>query len=314
MLGKYLERGYPLRWAVVGSGFWINPKSQPRGPEGCTTSFGLWGQRYPEPAELKAFLKQHELKLIIGLRHGFPALREDGGQYDEAVHGPSTKVALERGYLLTDEAGKPRVFNVHFPTSPVYLLDPHNEQAMRWFVEQAARWEADGYKEDFMFDAGKSRYIDDYKINPIDMALAESGAMVMVRCAAYSTPGSILRINDTDINHSRADQDRIPINSLAYAASGQPNVYPDIVGGRPIGGWSDAKRNYLTRMAMLSAVLPAMSFGNAPWMMQSDVHERAALKAAKWHAARRCRATKQAIRTRSRRCRSRTRTTRRRTI
>ncbi|QNN25209.1 hypothetical protein HED60_23990 [Planctomycetales bacterium ZRK34] len=285
MLSEYVKRGYPLRWAVVGSGFWINPKSQPRGPEGCTTSFALWGQRYPEPDALKAFLKQHDLKLIIGLRHGFPALREDGGQYDPAVHGPSTKVALERGYVLTDATGKPRTFNVHFPKSPVYLLGPDNPQAVNWFAEQAARWGADGYKEDFMFDAGKSHYIDDYKINPIDTALARDGAMVMVRCAAYSTPGSILRINDTDIRHSRADQDRIAINSLAYAASGQPNVYPDIVGGRPISGWNDAKRNYLTRMAVLSAVLPAMSFGNAPWSMQSEAHEQATLKAAKWHAA-----------------------------
>jgi len=286
MLGEYLQREYPLRWVVVGSGFWKNPRRNPSGPEGLTTSFGIWGQRYPDPDGMKALLKENDLKLIMGLRHGFKALPEHGGNHDDAVHGTFTRHALEQDYLLRDAEGELRTFNVHFPrgNSPVYLLDPDNEAGVEWFADQAELWGADGFKEDFMFDAGRSSYYDDYKLNPILEALERRGLMVMVRGAAYSVPGSILRINDTDIRHSRSDQDRVPINLLSFAASGQSNVYPDIIGGRPIGNWGDGQRRYLVRMAMMSAVTPAMSFGNPPWRMESELHERAALKSAQWHA------------------------------
>ncbi len=286
MLEGYLERGYPLRWAVVGSGFWKNPRRQPQGPEGLTTSFEIWGQRYPDPDEMKKFLREKNLRLIMGIRHGFKALPEHGGRHNDAVHGEFTRYALERNYFLRDCEGNPRTFLVHFPrdNSPVYLLDPDNQEGIEWFADQAQKWGADGFKEDFMFDAGQSNYFDDYKLNPILEALERRGLLVMVRGAAYSVPGSILRINDTDISHSREDQDRIPINMLAYAASGQANVYPDIIGGRPISRWGDRQRRYLARMAMLSAVSPSMSFGNPPWRMQSELHERAALKSAQWHA------------------------------
>ncbi len=286
MLQEYLQRDYPLRWVVVGSGFWKNPRRQPTGPEGLTTSFGIWGQRYPDPDAMKALLKEHNLKLIMGLRHGFKALPEHGGNHDDAVHGTFTRHALEQGYFLVDDEGNPRTFIVHFPRdqSPVYLLDPDNEAAVEWFADQAQKWGADGFKEDFMFDAGRNNYFDDTKHNGMLEALGRRGLMVMVRGAAYSVPGSILRLNDTDIKHSPRDQDRVPINLLSYAASGQSNVYPDIIGGRPIANWNDKQRRYLVRMAMMSAVTPAMSFGNPPWRMNSELHEMAALKAARWHA------------------------------
>jgi hypothetical protein len=286
MLKGYLERGYPLRWAVVGSGFWKNPRREPQGPEGLTTSFGLWGQRYPDPDGMKRFLKKNNLRLIMGLRHGFKALPEHGGRHDDAVHGPFTRHGLANHYFLRDAEGRPRTFQVDFPrgNSPVYLLDPDHREAVEWYADQARLWGADGFKEDFMFYAERNDYYDDYKHNPLLEALDRRGLMVMVRCAAYSVPGSILRINDTDITHAREDQDRIPINLLAYAASGQSNVYPDIIGGRPIRNWGDKERRYLARMAMLSAVTPSMSFGNPPWRMNSALHERAALKAAQWHA------------------------------
>ena len=286
MLTGYLEHGYPLRWAVVGSGFWMNPSRRPQGPEGLTTSFGIWGQRYPDPDEMKSFLRENNLRLIMGLRHGFKALPEHGGRHDDEVHGPFTRYALENNYLVRDAEGNPRTFRAHFPrgNSPIYLLDPDNKEGIEWFADQAQIWGADGFKEDFMFYAERNDYYDDYKLNPILEALDQRGLMVMVRGAAYSVPGSILRINDTDISHRREDQDRIPINLLAFAASGQANVYPDIIGGRPIRNWGDPQRRYLTRMAMLSAVTPSMSFGNPPWRMQCELHERAALKSAQWHA------------------------------
>ena len=286
ILEGYLERGYPLRWAVVGSGFWKNSRRQPQGPEGLTTSFGIWGQRYPDPDGMKAFLKENNLRLIMGLRHGFKALPEHGGNHDDEVHGPFTRHGLENNYFLLDAEGNPRTFQVHFPrgNSPVYLLDPDKPEAIEWFTDQAQLWGADGFKEDFMFYAERNDYYDDTKHNPMLEALDRRGLLVMVRGAAYSVPGSILRINDIDISHNRRDQDRIPINLLSFAASGQGNVYPDIIAGRPIRNWGDAQRRYLARKAMLSAVTPSMSFGNPPWRMGSELHERAALKAAQWHA------------------------------
>lgn len=279
-----LERGYPLRWVVCGSGFWKNPRSKPIGPEGATTSFGLWGQRYPDPDSFKRFCRDRNLQLILGLRHGFPALGEHGGNYDEAIHGSFSRRGLQAGYFLSHEDGSPRTFRVHFPRAvPVYLLNPHHPNAVDWFVRNAELWGADGFKEDFMFVAERNDYFDDYKHNPMLERLSASGHLVMVRNAAYSVPGSILRINDTDIKHKPADQDRIPINCLAYAASGQPNVYPDIIGGRPIANWTQRERRYLTRMAMLSAVLPALSIGNLPWMMNDPDCEAAVLKAIRWH-------------------------------
>ena len=286
MVNGYLDRGYPLRWVVVGSGFWKNPRREPRGPEGLTTSFGIWGQRYPDPVGMKAFLKEKNLRLIMGIRHGFKALPEHGGRHDDTVHGPFTRHGLANHYFLRDAKGKPRTFKADFPrgNSPVYLLDPDNKNGVEWYADQARLWGADGFKEDFMFYAERNDYYDDYKHNPMLEALDRRGFMVMVRCAAYSVPGSILRINDTDIAHKPEDQDRVPINLLAYAASGQANVYPDIIGGRPIANWGDKQRRYLARMAMLCAVSPSMSFGNPPWRMNSESHERAALKAARWHA------------------------------
>jgi len=73
------------------------------------------------------------------------------------------------------------------------------------------------------------------------------------------------------------------VMAIAHAAGGQPNFYPDIIGGRPISVWDDGKRRYLTRNAMLGAVSPSMSFGNAPWAMQRADYEAAVLKAAQWH-------------------------------
>ena len=40
-IDRYLEEGYPLKWAVVGSGFW--PHQEER--FGATTSFGMWDEK-----------------------------------------------------------------------------------------------------------------------------------------------------------------------------------------------------------------------------------------------------------------------------
>jgi hypothetical protein len=123
-------------------------------------------------------------------------------------------------------------------------------------------------------------------VNNIDEALADDGALMMVRNSAYSVPGSILRINDTDYNQGTGDRDRTVINSLAYAASGQANYYPDIVGGRIMADLSTNtdKQKYLARNAMYAAMSPSMSFGNEPWVMSDASLVDATLTAAQWHA------------------------------
>ncbi len=280
---RYLAEGYPLRWAVTGSGFWPYGAD---GNEGTTSSFGLWGEKYPDPDAYKEFFAEHDIDLILGMRPSFKALPEDGGKYDPAVDGPWTVEGLEKGYFITDESGAAKVFKTpYFPRSPIYLVDPENPEALEWFADLMATWGGDGYKEDHMFDGGDNAFYDSALINATNEVFAERGDLMMVRNSAFSVAGSILRINDTDYNHATRDRDRTVVNSLAYPASGQPNFYPDIVGGRPMPDLetNHDKQVFLARNAMLAAVSPSMSFGNEPWRISEPDLEAAALKAARWH-------------------------------
>ena len=44
-ISNFQEMGYPVRWAVTGSGFWEEG--------GTTTSFGKYGTKFPDPADFK---------------------------------------------------------------------------------------------------------------------------------------------------------------------------------------------------------------------------------------------------------------------
>lgn len=280
----YLDKGFPLSWVVTGSGFWPYGSGS---AQGTTSSFGLWGAKYPDPDGYKKFLHDNGIKLLLGARQSFRALPADGGTYDPALDGDGTAVGIERGYFIKDANGEPRVFRpVSFPNTAMYLIDPHNEEAVRWFVTRSREWGADGYKEDHMFDGTANRYVNNALVNPINEGLEDDGKLVMVRNSAFSVAGSILRINDTDYNHGPGDRDRTVVNGLAYAASGQPNFYPDIIGGRIIGDLetNTSKQRYLTRNAMMAAMSPAMSFGNEPWRMNDPALVAATRKAAQWHA------------------------------
>lgn len=282
-VAEYLERAFPISWAVTGSGFWPYVGTQ----QGTTSSFGMWGEKYPDPAAYKRFFADNDIALILGLRQSFPALPADGGTYDPAKDGPWVTEAIEKGYLFADADGSPRTFStISFPAGRVYLLDPENPEAVAWFVENSRAWEADGFKEDHMFNATANGFPRNDLVNPVNEALAEDGNLVMVRNSAYSVGGSILRINDTDYNHGPADRDRTAINGLAYAASGQPNFYPDIVGGRmmPDLATNADKQRFLARNAMFAAMSPSMSFGNEPWVMSDASLVAATVKAAQWHA------------------------------
>ncbi|MEU0152104.1 hypothetical protein [Micromonospora fulviviridis] len=280
----YLDKRFPLSWVVTGSGFWPYGSGS---AQGTTSSFGLWGAKYPDPDGYKKFLHDHGIKLLLGARQSFRALPADGGTYDPALDGDGTTVGIERGYFIKDANGRPRVFKpVSFPNTAMYLIDPDNEEAVRWFVARSREWGADGYKEDHMFDGTANGYANNALVNPVNEGLNDDGKLMMVRNSAFSVAGSILRINDTDYNQGPKDRDRTVVNGLAYAASGQPNFYPDIVGGRIIGDLetNTSKQRYLTRNAMMAAMSPAMSFGNEPWRMNDPALVNATLKAAQWHA------------------------------
>ncbi|GMA91905.1 TIM-barrel domain-containing protein [Homoserinibacter gongjuensis] len=280
----YLAKGFPISWAVTGSGFW----PYVGGAQGTTSSFGMWGEKYPDPDAYKSFFADNDIALILGLRQSFPALPEDGGTYDPEKDGPFVQEALDAGYFISDEDGDPLTFStISFPSGRVYLIDPDNADAVAWFVEHERLWEADGFKEDHMFNAtANNAFAMNDLVNNIDAALADDGALMMVRNSAYSVPGSILRINDTDYNQGTGDRDRTVINSLAYAASGQANYYPDIVGGRIMADLSTNadKQKYLARNAMYAAMSPSMSFGNEPWVMSDTSLVDATIAAAQWHA------------------------------
>jgi hypothetical protein len=76
---RYLHDDYPLKWIVIGSGFW------PATPETMheTTSFGLWDkEKYSEPRELIHHFLDERLAVMLGLRITFIV----GGPYsDEGV-------------------------------------------------------------------------------------------------------------------------------------------------------------------------------------------------------------------------------------
>ncbi|HLR33600.1 MAG TPA: TIM-barrel domain-containing protein, partial [Fodinibius sp.] len=231
-INKYLDLGFPLEWMVLGSGFWPRAEGEmdehgtPYDAETdledakkllATTSFGMWdSQLYPNPEDMIDSFHDLGLKFTIGLRNGF------------IPGGPFTDEGLEQGYFMKDESGEPKLFSVGFPEPNVYLLDEENPKAVEWYVQLYQKWAdygVDGYKEDLF---GYPQTLPDDFVNPINEALMDKGVYVMGRNNYLGSPVDIHRYNDFNYNQP---QDRGPINGLAYAYSGFPYVYPDIVGG-----------------------------------------------------------------------------------
>lgn len=288
-INKYLDLGFPLEWMVVGSGFW--PRAQGEMDEHgtpynaeteseeakkllATTSFGMWDkQLYPNPQEMIDNFHSLGLKFTIGLRTGF------------IPGGPFTDEGLENGYFIEDEAGKPELFSVGFPEPDVYIVDAENSEAVSWYINLCQKWEdygVDGYKEDLF---GYPQTLPDNFVNPINEALMDKGGYVMGRNNYLGSPVDIHRYNDFNYNQP---QDRGPINGLAYAYSGFPYVYPDIVGGTGLatGRFGDEPKErlriYLMRYAQYAALNPSMSFGYGPWNFDEEVVE-ITLQAAQLH-------------------------------
>jgi alpha-glucosidase (family GH31 glycosyl hydrolase) len=270
-VNQYLDGGYPLSWMVIGSGFWPRADTNLH----ATTSFGMWDKNlYPSPTGLIKEFHQKGLKVLIGLRIAF------------IVDGPFAEAGVKRGFFI-EEGGKPKVFEIAFPKKPVYLLDAHKPDALRWYVELCQRWlddGVDGFKED-LFGYGKYVLLDD-KIDPVNAALMRRGVYVMGRNGYLGSPMDLHRFEDFNWNQN---QDRGPLNGLAFAYSGFPYVYPDIVGGTfKIEGMpplSDAKlKLYFMRNAQYASVNPSMSMGFGPWRFQDEEVERVVLRAARLHA------------------------------
>jgi alpha-D-xyloside xylohydrolase len=273
-VSRYLDLGFPLRWMVIGSGFW--PREDPRFH--ATTSFGLWDPKlYPDPKGLIAHFHQRGLKVILGLRIAF------------IPDGPFGREGVERNVFLTEKDGKPALFTIGFPRVPAYLLDAFKPGALSWYLGLCQKWldfGVDGFKED-LYGFGKYDLRDD-KIDPVNAALMDRGVYVMGRNAYLGSPVDIHRYNDFNYWET---QDRGPINGLALAYSGFPYVYPDIVGGTIAATETEGKRKlpdaalkqYLMRYARYASVHPSMSVGYGPWNLNDEQVSRVMLESAQLH-------------------------------
>ncbi|QOY89566.1 TIM-barrel domain-containing protein [Paludibaculum fermentans] len=269
-VGQYLSLGFPLKWMVVGSGFW--PRDDKRFHE--TTSFGMYDKTlYPDPRAFIAQFHAKGLKFFQGLRTTF------------IVDGPYSEEGVRNGYFV-EENGRPKVYQFGWPKSPTYFLDWRKPQAVAWFADLTRKWTAygvDGYKED-VFGYGKYTLGDD-KLDPVNAALMREGLFIMGRNAYLASPADLHRLNDFNFNQN---QDRGPVNALAYGYSGFPLVYPDIVGGTFGEGHFDLKvtprmRQYMKRNAMWAALHPSMSMGQGPWTFGDPEVEAVLLQAAQLH-------------------------------
>ena len=248
---KALSFGIPVRWVVTGSGFWE--------PGGTTTSFGHWHpEKYGERKDLRRFFAENDIAWMIGQRTNFVApggphqpkgRRNENASMTAIATSPGTDEALKRGFFWNKN---PRQSHI-FPLVPSYLLDGGKPAASKWFAEQFQRWEVDGVKEDTMIKVPSGAIF-----NRAFRAMAADGKLVMARNGAFSSPGTLLRINDTYGVKNQAL--RTPLNYLQYAASGAPNVYSDTVGFGSMG-----KEPLLNlRNAWLQALTAGMAVGQLP--------------------------------------------------
>ncbi|MCT4586983.1 MAG: glycoside hydrolase family 31 protein [Carboxylicivirga sp.] len=226
ILDKFHKEGYPIRWAVTGSGFWD--------VGGTTTSFGRFGKKFPDTGEFKNWMHRNDIYWMIGLRTNFvpsggpfypKTKKRDKNLKVKSYYGNDlSDEAFKKGYLLTDKNGQVRTITSGvFPIVPCYLLDGNIPGAAAWYQKHYSKWGVDGIKEDTMMDLDEETSI----FNKPMEAIANEGGHVMARCGEFSAPGTLLRINDTGVQSMKG---RTTINYLQYAASGMPNVYSDVCG------------------------------------------------------------------------------------
>lgn len=258
-IDHYIKDGFPLRWIVVGSGFW------PAQPDSMheTTSFGLWDHdKYPDPRGMFQHFKNEGLTSMLGLRITF------------ITTGPYSAEGMQHGYFLKDTDGKAEAFTGGWPKMPYYLLDAHNPEALNWYMGLVKKWQdygVSGWKEDF-YGYGKYPLRDD-KVDPTNDRLMAQNQLIIERNGYLSSNGDLHRINDFNYNQ---DQDRGPVNSLALAYAGFPLVYPDIVGGTFGESHFNTQRTpqmetYMMRNAMWASMHSSMGMGEPPWSFRPEV-------------------------------------------
>lgn len=272
-IDTYLKLGFPLSWMVLGSGFWPNQEDRLQ----TTTSFGAWDNgKYPEPARFVHYYKDKGLKFMLGLRIDF------------IPNGLFTNEGLQHGYFIKKE-GKARLFKLGFPKVDCYLLDGNNPTAVKWYSDLCKKWlnyGVDGFKED-LFGYETADFNDD-KLEAVNRALMNDGVYVMGRNGYLGSPADLHRFEDFNYNQN---QDRGPVNGLAFSYSGFPYTYPDIIGGtglanRQFGGIEKDKLSiYLMRYARYASVNPSMAFGYGVWQLNNEQVLKVSLDAAKLHAA-----------------------------
>ncbi len=269
---RYLSLGYPLEWMVVGSGFWPNDDL-----DLCaTTSFGMWDKtRYPDPRRFIEHFRSRGLKFFLGLRISF------------IKDGPYSAEGVAKGCFLT-ENGEAKAYKLGFPRRPAYLLDGSKPEAVKWYVGLCQKWRdygVDGFKEDLF--GYRTVNMREGNIDAVNRALMDQGVFIMGRNGYLGSAMDTHRINDFNFNE---DQDRGPINALAFAYSGFSCVYPDIVGGtfgenRKMPPLTDPRmQSYMMRVAQFDSVHPAMAMGMGPWNFGSQQVEEVMLGAAQLHA------------------------------
>ncbi len=303
----YLNEGYNITWAVIGSGFWKGDRS---GMEGTTTSFGMWDDtadpagrndtaqgmpnpRFPDPAGIKTFFKDKDIKLLLGLRVHLKLPASLGGDWHPEVDGNFVNEALAKGYFLKNEDGSLMKIHAKYPTGNrerglTAYIDGGNPNALEWYRKNAGLWGVDGFKEDTMVLNNDRTYHDGNWNRILSYMIDKDDSVMIMRNGAYSLSGDILRINDanygTNNNSFNSSPDRMPINTLAYAASGVSNVYPDIIGGT--GGTITDKnyQKYLVRNAQFAALNPSASIGINALKMNNDAYKQATFNAINWHS------------------------------
>lgn len=267
----FLNNGYNIEWAVTGSGFWQD--------QGTTVSFGLYDfTKYPEtgaplPPDFGDWTSSNGIRWMIGQRTNFV---KTGGPHSSNPGesgatmfdtSPDSQFGLDNDYFLEDTANTPvELTSTVFPTVPCYLLDGNVPGAATWFKNLYDDWGVDGVKEDTMMST------PDHTIYNAPMRLiAEGGDLVMARCAAYSSPGTLTRVNDTGGASSMTL--RCPINYLQYAASAAPNTYSDTIGFGNMGNVTSSLRH-----AWLLSLTAGLAVSDSPWNHSWSAPDQAKLK------------------------------------
>ncbi len=259
-IAQFIKAGYPIKWIVTGSGYWRDG--------GCSTNFGEWNQDKYNPTAFRKWLKGHNIKWLIGLRTNFPALSKTAhkpkGRQDRNAkmipieQGPYTKEGITKDFFFNNNAKYKSRF---YPLVPSHILDSNKPGAAEWYANLYQKWQVDGIKEDTMIGLSDSTLF-----NKAMFTVSETNALVMARCAAYQSPGTLLRINDTHGNRSL--RLRTPINYLQYAASGAPNVYSDSIGFHSMDKYSELNMKNAWLQALTAGA--AVSKGPFKW---SEKHQ-----------------------------------------